>query len=61
MVVALVVVVVLDAAGLLTVDCSRTVVVLVVGAGVSTTVVQEVKTVAARTRAGRRIRSFFIF
>ena len=51
---------VLDAAGRLTVDCSRTVVV-VVGVGVSTTVVQDVRTVAATMRAGRRMMSFFIF
>ena len=59
--VALVVVVVLVAAGRVTTADSRTVVVLlVVGAGVSTTVVHEVKTVAATASAGARMRSFFI-
>lgn len=49
------------AAGLVTTADSRTVVVLVVaGAGVSTTVVQDVKTIVATDRAGARIRNFFI-
>ena len=49
------------AAGRVTTADSRTVVVLVaVGVGVSTTVVQEVKTVAASARAGARMSSFFI-
>ncbi len=55
-----VVVLVLEAGRVTTAD-SRTVVVLVAaGAGVSTTVVQEVKTVAASARAGARMSSFFI-
>ena len=60
-IVALVVVVVLVAAGRVTTADSRTVVVLVaVGVGVSTTVVHEVKTVAARASTGARMISFFI-
>ena len=55
-------VVLVVAAGRVTTADSRTVVVLVAaGAGVSTTVVQEVKTVAASARAGTRMISFFIF
>jgi hypothetical protein len=59
-VVARVVVVVVAAAGRLTTASSRTVVDVVVGVGFSTTVVQEVRIVAATARAGRRMISFFI-
>ena len=56
-----VVVVLVVAAGRVTAVDSRTVVVLVAaGVGVSTTVVQEVKTVAAIASAGARMISFFI-
>ncbi len=54
------VVVVLVPAGRVVTADSRTVVVLVVGVGVSTTVVHEVRTVAATASAGARMRSFFI-
>ena len=53
-------VVVVAAAGRLTTASSRTVVDVVVGVGFSTTVVQEVRIVAATARAGRRMISFFI-